>query len=90
MSSCTRGSHFQKRLETTVLGPTEFQKIHARSMHRVLYSLKESLLRKLLKRLGNLLHVVADESGDLFVGQEYAWVSVQEYEQIEVTAVPDH
>jgi hypothetical protein len=80
----------QKRLETAVLGSTEFQKVHARSVHRILCSLKESPLHELLKRLGNLLHVVADESGDLLVGQEYAWVSVQKNEQIKVTAVPDH
>lgn len=59
-------------------------------MHRILGSLKESRLHELLQRLGNELHVVADESSDLFVGQEYARVSVQEYEQIKVTSVPDH
>lgn len=59
-------------------------------MHRILCSLKQSLLHELLKRLGNLLHVVTDESGDLLTRQEYARVSVQEYEQIEVTGVPDH
>ena len=90
MSSRTRGSQFQKRLDPAVLGPAKFQKVHARSVHRILCSFKEPLLHELLKRLGNLLHVVSDESGDLLVGQQYAWVSVQEYEQIEVTAVPDH
>ena len=59
-------------------------------MHRILCSLKESTLHELLKRLGNLLHVVADESGDLLISQEYARVSVQKYEQIEVAGVPDH
>ena len=59
-------------------------------MHRIFGSLKESRLHELLKRLGDQLHVVADESSDLFVGQEYARVSVQKYEQIEVTSVPDH
>ena len=90
MPSWPRGSQFQELLEPAIVGAAEFQRVHARSMHRILCVLKESLLHELLKRLGNLLRVVADESGDLLVGQEYAWVSVQEYEEIEVTAVLDY
>jgi hypothetical protein len=88
--SYPRGSQFQERLEPAVLGSAEFQKVHARSVHRILGPLKEPPLHELLKRLGNLLHVVANESSDLFVGQKYARVPVQENEQIDVTGVSDH
>jgi hypothetical protein len=90
MPARSRGSQFQKRLQAFALWAMYYKKIHAGGMHWIMKPLHKPGSNKRIQSLGDQLRVVSHKGGDLFVRQQCAGMSMQENQQIKVTAVPDH
>jgi hypothetical protein len=84
--SLPHGSQFQKHFKPSALRAFEHQKVHARSVHGILYPFQKPGIDKCITRFCDLLHVITHKSGELLVRQERPRMSIQEHQQIEFTS----
>ena len=78
-------SYSQKRFKPSALLAFKNQQVHACSVQGILRPLQKTGIDERINRFCDLLHVVSHKSGELFICQECARVSIQKQQQVELT-----
>ena len=81
---------FQESFQILTLWTTDNKKLHSRRVRRIMKPLYKPGSNKGIQSFSDHAHFVSHKSGELLAGQECPRMSVQENEQIEITAVPHH
>lgn len=83
LAALTGSCYFQDRPQSSALWPVEYKQVHARGVLGILRALQQPGFNESIDGLGDLLGVVPDEGGELFISQKRARVAMQKYQQIE-------
>jgi hypothetical protein len=84
------GRQFQESFQILTLWTTDNKKLHSRRVRRIMKPLYKPGSNKGIQSFSDHAHFASHKSGELLAGQECPRMSVQENEQIEITAVPHH